>query len=196
MTSANPSHMRSRAFVKTSVLAVCAATFSLLLGCAATETRRSTGEYLDDASIGTRVKTALLADSTTDGLDIEVETFRGQVQLIGFAETDEERRRATEIARGIEGVVSVDNDLKVTNQGSRRVGQYVDDKVLVARVKSAIANDPDASAMQIEIEVNRGIVVLGGYVDSVAERERAEAAVRRVEGVQEVANNLRVRHSG
>lgn len=82
-------------------------------GCAATPTRESTGEYIDNAAITARVKTALISDPVTRARDINVESFRGTVQLSGFVNTVEEKTRAEQVARATEGVVTVQNNLAV-----------------------------------------------------------------------------------
>jgi hyperosmotically inducible protein len=164
-----------------------------VVGCAATDQKRSTGEVMDDTSIATRTKTALLADSDTDGLNIDVEVDRAKVQLNGFVDTQFQVDRAGEIARSIEGVVSVQNNLQVSDGGKRMTGEYLDDNVLKARVKTALANDPVVHSMKVDVEVNRGEVSLGGYVDSAAQRDTAVEVTRRVEGVVKVYNNLTVR---
>jgi hyperosmotically inducible protein len=92
-------------------LALAAA--ATVVGCSGSKTRESTGEYLDDASISTKVKTALLRDEVVKGLDIQVETFKGTVQLSGFANTASEKQRAEAIARDVAGVRSVKNDIRV-----------------------------------------------------------------------------------
>lgn len=84
-----------------------------LAGCAPTETRSSTGEYIDDTALTAKVKTALTTDSDVKARNISVETFRGTVQLSGFVDSREEVNRAAEIAREIEGVRSVENDLQI-----------------------------------------------------------------------------------
>lgn len=82
-------------------------------GCAATPTRESTGEYIDNAAITARVKTALISDPVTKARDINVESFRGTVQLSGFVNTAEEKTRAEQVARAADGVVAVQNNLAV-----------------------------------------------------------------------------------
>jgi len=163
-----------------------------LSACAATDTSRSTGQVVDDASIASRVKTALIADKDTDGRDIEVEIDRGRVQLNGYANSKEEKARAEEIALEVEGVDSVDNNLGVV-EGDRTVGEYLDDKVLLARVNGALAKESDVSALDIEVEVNRGEIQLSGFVDTVKERDAAQAAAERVDGVKNVVNSISVR---
>lgn len=90
-------------------------TFFLLfaIGCASTEKSASTGERIDDTVITTRVKTAILADDDVKFTEVNVETFKGVVQLSGFVSSQAEINRAVAIARDIPGVVSVRNDMRV-----------------------------------------------------------------------------------
>lgn len=83
------------------------------VGCAATSTTKSTGEYIDDAAITTKVKSELLADEHVKGLHIEVETYKGTVQLSGFAGSTREAQTAVEIAQKVPGVRAVKNDIVV-----------------------------------------------------------------------------------
>ena len=92
---------------------VCIMLVTAFLGCASTPTRESSGEYLDDAAITSRVKAAIFDDSSLKVLQINVETFKGEVQLSGFVDSPQNVRRAGEIARGVQGVKSVKNDLIV-----------------------------------------------------------------------------------
>jgi hyperosmotically inducible protein len=82
-------------------------------GCAATGTRESTGEYIDDAAITAKVKTALLRDDIVKGLDVKVQTFRGSVQLSGFVDNETQQLRAEDIARATPGVVEVVNNTQL-----------------------------------------------------------------------------------
>lgn len=98
--------------IATAARVLCtAAAIVLVAGCAPTPTRESFGEYVDDTSLTTRVKAALLADKQVSGLAINVETFKGVVQLSGFANNEAERRRAHELAHGVKGVTTVRNDV-------------------------------------------------------------------------------------
>lgn len=92
---------------------VIAALLVTVAGCSATPDRESTGEYVDNTVITTKVKAALAKDSIGTLLDVEVATFRDVVQLSGFVDTDADKVRAEEIASSIEGVGSVDNSLIV-----------------------------------------------------------------------------------
>ena len=97
----------------TLALGVPVAVLSFNSGCAATQTRESTGEYIDDRAISTKIKAALLKDKEVSGLAVEVNTFRGVVQLSGFVDTDVQRQRAEEVARTVAGVQSVENNITV-----------------------------------------------------------------------------------
>jgi len=83
------------------------------LGCASSRTHESTGEYIDDSVITTKVKAALLNDSSLKSFQIGVETYKGVVQLSGFVDSGDVRRRAGAVASGVQGVSRVKNDLIV-----------------------------------------------------------------------------------
>ena len=87
-----------------------AATF---VGCAATATKEGTGEYIDDSVITTKVKAAIINEPTLKATEINVETFKGSVQLSGFVAQPADAAKAADIARGIKGVKSVKNDVRV-----------------------------------------------------------------------------------
>lgn len=81
-----------------------------LAACAPTPTREGTGEYLDDSMITSKVKAAFAADPTVKATQVNVETFKGTVQLSGFVDSRESADKAVAIARGVKGVKSVKND--------------------------------------------------------------------------------------
>ncbi len=84
-----------------------------LLGCASTAKHEGTGEYLDDTVITTKVKAAILNEPTLKSAEINVETFKGVVQLSGFVNSREDINKAVEVARGVAGVKSVKNDMRL-----------------------------------------------------------------------------------
>lgn len=83
------------------------------VGCAGNSTRESTGEYIDDTWITTKVKAALVEDSVVKATEVNVETFKGVVQLSGFVASREAMDQAVAVARNIKGVSSVRNDMRV-----------------------------------------------------------------------------------
>jgi osmotically-inducible protein OsmY len=83
------------------------------LGCASTSTREGTGEYFDDSVITTKVKTAIFQDDSLKSSEINVETFKGVVQLSGFVNSQADVNKAVEVAGKVKGVTSVKNDMRV-----------------------------------------------------------------------------------
>lgn len=83
------------------------------VGCASTDKQSSAGEYIDDAVITTKVKAALVNDPNVKAREVNVETFKGVVQLSGFVAEAADAERAVSIARGVQGVTSVKNDIRV-----------------------------------------------------------------------------------
>jgi hyperosmotically inducible periplasmic protein len=85
-------------------------------GCASQPTSRSTGRYLDDAAITAKVKRALVGNPDVSALDVHVTTYRGVVQLSGFVDNASQVQKAEQLARSINGVKDVRNDVQVKPQ--------------------------------------------------------------------------------
>ncbi len=83
------------------------------MGCASTPTHESTGQYIDNSVITSKVKAAIFDEPTLKTLQIKVESFKGEVQLSGFVDSVASVEKAGEVARGVEGVAGVKNDLVV-----------------------------------------------------------------------------------
>ncbi len=92
---------------------IAAVLLATLLGCAGTFSQESTGAYLDDSVITTKVKAAIFDDASLKSAEINVETYKGVVQLTGFVSTRANIDRAVVIARGVKGVTSVRNDMRL-----------------------------------------------------------------------------------
>lgn len=101
-------------FIRVIVFAFAAA----LAGCSATAQDRSTGEVVDDAALTAKVKQQLIEEDNVNAASVNVTTYRGVVQLSGFVETEEAKRRAENAANDVEGVRSVRNDLRIAPAGS------------------------------------------------------------------------------
>lgn len=97
------------------LLSVFMMTIALLFsyGCASTPTQESTGEYIDDSVITSKVKKAIFNEPTLKSHEINVETFKGDVQLSGFVTSDTAINKAIEITRNVKGVKSVKNDMRI-----------------------------------------------------------------------------------
>ena len=100
-------------FSKTLSAAFLAIALVSVVGCASTSQSQGTGEYIDDALITTKVKAALFDEPVIKAHEINVETFRGVVQLSGFVSSQSEVDRAVEVARGVSGVTAVKNDMRL-----------------------------------------------------------------------------------
>ncbi len=90
-----------------------ALTLMMAGGCASTPQTEGTGEYVDDSVITTKVKAALVNDPNVSAAEVNVETFKGIVQLSGFINSRADMNRAIELARNVPGVKSVKNDMRL-----------------------------------------------------------------------------------
>jgi osmotically-inducible protein OsmY len=90
-----------------------AVALTALAGCAATQKQESTGQYIDDTVITTSVKAAIFNEPTLKSAEINVETFKGRVQLSGFVSSRANIERAVVVAQGVKGVTSVGNDMRL-----------------------------------------------------------------------------------
>jgi osmotically-inducible protein OsmY len=86
---------------------------AFLIGCAGTPTTEGTGEYVDDSVITTKVKAVIFNEPTLKSAEINVETFKGVVQLTGFVSSNANISKAVELTNGVKGVKSVRNDMRL-----------------------------------------------------------------------------------
>ena len=92
---------------------ILALVFVSAMGCAGSRTQESTGEYVTDTWITTKVKATLVEDPVVKAREVNVETFKGVVQLSGFVSSREAMTQAVRLTSGIKGVTSVKNDMRV-----------------------------------------------------------------------------------
>jgi osmotically-inducible protein OsmY len=90
-----------------------AATLATVVGCSSTPQKEGTGQYFDDSVITAKVKAAIFDEPTTKSAEINVETFKGVVQLSGFVSSQAAANKAVELARGVSGVKGVTNDMRL-----------------------------------------------------------------------------------
>jgi osmotically-inducible protein OsmY len=86
---------------------------AILVGCASTSRQEGAGEYFDDTVITTKVKAAIFNEPSLKSTEINVETFKGAVQLSGFVSSQASISKAVEVARTVRGVTSVKNDMRL-----------------------------------------------------------------------------------
>lgn len=151
----------------------------------------SMGASIDDAALTAKVKTSLVENPATKARQIDVETSNGVVQLNGFVDSAAARAEAEKAALSIAGVKSVDNNLQV-RAGERTATIAMDDTAITAKVKSALIADSRTKAHQIEVKTYKGVVSLGGFVSSSAEKQAAESVTENVSGVVKVENGIKV----
>jgi len=179
----------TKTILRSAMIAIAIAAMS---ACAATRTQQSAGEHIDDTVVTAKVKAALIDDPATKARQIEVNTFRGTVQLNGFVDSADEKAAATRVAHSVNGVQNVRNNLSVGHT-DRSAGEVVDDGVVTTKVKAALVAEPATKARDITVVTREGIVQLSGFVDSSHEKAAAGEVAQGVAGVREVRNDLQVK---
>jgi hyperosmotically inducible periplasmic protein len=142
---------------------------------------------VSDSWITSKTKIALFADDRVKGRQVHVETKDGVVMLRGKVDSAEAKSAALEIAKGIEGVKNVKNELQVVAP-SRRSEVAADDKVVAKNVQSKLKANPQLK--NVKVEVNKGVVSLSGEVKSIDASAKASEVSRSVAGVRSVRNDL------
>lgn len=99
--------------IKRISILLLALTMTAVAGCASTSTQEGTGEYIDDTIITTKVKTAIFNEPSLKSAEINVETFKGVVQLSGFSSTQAGIGKAGAVAATVTGVKRVNNDMRL-----------------------------------------------------------------------------------
>jgi hyperosmotically inducible protein len=181
--------MKARILKLTAVMAMLA----VASACSSTRTQQSAGEVIDDSVLTSKVKVALIDDPVTKAGQINVETYRGVVQLGGFVDNAQQKDQATKVARSVTGVKEVRNDLRVSTKPEATAGQGVDDSMLTASVKTKLMETSETKAHQINVGTQKGVVQLTGFVDSTTMKAKAGEIARSVDGVKEVRNDLEIR---
>lgn len=159
----------------------------------ADDSKRSVGEYTDDKLLVSKVKTALISDKTAEASEINVEVYKGVVQLNGFVDNEKEKAQAETVARGVEGVKGVENNLAI-KQASQTTGGVIDDSTITAKVKTALIESADTKAGDIKVETRGGVVQLSGFVSSQAQKDAATKVAKSVSGVKAVENGLGIKN--
>jgi hyperosmotically inducible protein len=156
----------------------------------AADEKKSTTESMktnvSDSWITAKTKIALFADSRAPGTSVSVETTKGMVFLRGKVETDAEKKAAEEIARGIEGVQAVRNELQVVPGSAKKVVEAKDDEITM-QVKKRIKADPKLTSL--DVRTDNGVVTLQGKLPSIMDSARASQMAREVPGVRSVRND-------
>ena len=144
---------------------------------------------MSDSWLTSKAKIALFSDDRVKGRQVHVETKGGVVYLRGKVDTADAKAAATDVAKGIEGVKDVKNELQIVAP-SARAAVNADDKVIYKNVEQKFKQDPQLKNAKIDAKVNAGVVTLTGEVKSIGTSARASEVARGIPGVRSVKNDL------
>lgn len=153
-----------------------------------------------DAFIEGKIEAVYALNTHLSAFAIDTEVANGAVHLTGKVESDIDRDLAGELAKGVEGVVSVDNDLVVEphsrmandHSTARPFGVFVDDATTTATVKSKLLANANTKGLKIDVDTRGDVVTLSGQVASAEEKQLAEQIARNTGDVRDVRNQLTV----
>ncbi|MDP2628263.1 MAG: BON domain-containing protein [Candidatus Rokubacteria bacterium] len=142
---------------------------------------------ISDSWLTAKTKIALFADERVKGRQVSVETVNATVTLRGKVDSDEAKAAAAAVAKAVEGVKSVRNDLQVVPPGDRKMTD-ASDKDITQQVEGRLAKD--AQLKKVDVRADGGAVILTGAVPSIGASARASELAREVPGVRSVKNEL------
>lgn len=143
---------------------------------------KTAGTHVDDGWLHTKVKSTL---TFKGGSNINIEVYHGVVQLAGFVDSASREQTILEAAGEIEGVVRVDDQIHLVT-GDRMAGEAMDDTTIASKVKASFGDNKLVDGFDVNVEANRGVVLLSGFVDSKDNAAAAIQAAQEVEGVVKV----------
>jgi len=141
-----------------------------------------------DSWIALKTKLALMASSPTSGYETEVDAREGVVTLTGKVDTNEARNEAEQVARKIEGVRNVNNQLQVVPEARRSEVNAADDKIKDA-IGKLMDTDANLQGLSLSVDSNAGVVSLDGSVDTLDQLWKAAQSIRKVPGVKSVVTS-------
>ena len=150
---------------------------------------RSVSAMFNDSVISTTIKRKMMADEFVEARNIDVDVLNGIVYLIGVVKSSSQKRMAADIARGIEGVRKIENQLII---GKTTIGQTFDDIMLTSKIRVKLLQTPDIRSTNIDVDTYNNIVTLTGIVKTHQERGKALYVAQKVAGNKQIVNNLSV----
>jgi hyperosmotically inducible periplasmic protein len=153
------------------------------------ETTNEAKEAVSDSWLTSKTKIALFADDRVKGKDVRVETVNGEVYLRGKIDSQEAKAASEQIAKSVEGVKKVKNDLQVVAPSARKAVS-ADDKQITKAVETTLGKDPQLK--KIDVRTDAGVVVLSGEVPNISAAAKASEMAHRIDGVKSVKNEIRV----
>lgn len=152
---------------------------------------KTTGQMVDDSLIQGEIKAKLVAEDITGGMGLNLETRKGVVQLGGFVDDTDKAGKMAELAATVDGVKKVDNQLHA-KRGKRSTGRAIDDGIATTRVKTAIASADLGDGVTINIDTYNGVMLLTGFADTAASKQRAGELAAADDNVEDVINGIYV----
>ncbi len=159
-------------------------------GYKAATDERTVGNMVDDATISSRIKTALIRDDQVAARKIDVDVVEGRVILTGVVESRAEADRAVQIARRVKYVRSVKDNLQI---GKTSIGEHMDDAIIGAKINAKLIKEKGIRSLNIDVDVNRRVVTLTGIVKSRGQMQKVLQIARTTGGVARVVNNLQIK---
>lgn len=164
----------------------------ILGGSAATAAafdERPMGQHFDDVGIATAIDARLIAEKDMPSRWVSIEVIEGIVIFTGYLPSQSHIDRALFIARSVEGVKNIDNQLYI---GEPSTSSLFSDSWVTAQVKSKLLNDALVSGISVHVETVAGKVYLQGVLAAEAQRYRAMELTKSVKGVTAVVDLLRL----
>jgi len=151
-----------------------------------TSTTQAVKGGVSDSWITSKTKIALFADNRVPGASVHVETQKGMVYLRGKVESDEAKKAAEDVARGVEGVQGVKNELQVVPASAKKTVEAKDEDI-TKQVKERFKADPKLKSL--DVRTDNGVVTLQGKLPNINDSARASQMAREVPGVRSVRND-------
>jgi hyperosmotically inducible protein len=150
------------------------------------------GTAVDDSVITAKVMAALMSNDDIKSIDIKVKSYKGEVMLSGFADNQVQIDRSIAVAKGVEGVTKIDNQLSL-KEGRQSIGNTIDDTVVTARVKAALLAEQSLNSLDVSVTTRKGEVQLSGFVANQDQSTHAMNVAKGVEGVGSVVNHMSIK---
>lgn len=157
-----------------------------------TKSKSTIGEKIDDTVITTQVKMALMKDSSTATFGTDVTTTNGIVVLKGTVQNNDEKDITTKVVASVQGVKSVQNEMKVTNEQTSTISESIEDSAITTKVKITLNSHPSTKTLKTSIATNNSVVTISGKAENTGEIERVTKVVEDVKGVKSVVNNMTI----
>jgi len=150
--------------------------------------RAASGATRSDSWIALKTKLALMASSPTSGYETEVDAKEGVVTLTGKVDTNDARSEAEKVARKVEGVRNVNNQLQVVPEARRKEVNAADSHIK-DEIQKLMDNDPKLQNLSLSVDSNAGVVSLDGSVDTIEQLWHAAQVIRQLPGVKAVVTS-------